>query len=130
MNFKTGFAPLDNMIKNLGRVWRDVGRLIQEVFQGDFSGALEVGKRLLGNLVDYAHFGGYPDTANPDPRAIQRYRLGRAMGRPAQSAASTVFSTAWWPRRDRPYGVVECVHGYRLERYLGYPHYDRIRARR
>ena len=52
-SINTGFAPLDDMLHSLGKVWTDWGRLIQEVFQGDFAGALDVGKRLLGHFVDY-----------------------------------------------------------------------------
>lgn len=52
-NFTTGFAPLDRMIRNLGILMTDFGRLIQEVFQGDFGGALAVGRRLLGNFADF-----------------------------------------------------------------------------
>jgi hypothetical protein len=50
---KTGFKPLDNVLKNAGRVWTNFGRLIQEIFQGDLRGALEVGKRLLRSFADY-----------------------------------------------------------------------------
>ena len=50
---KTGFDPLDRMLHSLGKTWVDFGRLIQEVFQGDWSGALEVGKRLLGHFTDF-----------------------------------------------------------------------------
>ena len=43
----TGFAPLDKLIHGLGGLWISFGRLIQEVFQGDFRGALAVGERML-----------------------------------------------------------------------------------
>jgi TP901 family phage tail tape measure protein len=52
-SIKTGFKPLDTVLTNLGKVWTDFGRLIQEVFQGDINGALEVGKRLLRHFADY-----------------------------------------------------------------------------
>jgi hypothetical protein len=50
---KTGFKPLDNVLKNAGRVWTNFGRLIQEIFQGDLRGALAVGQRLLRAFADY-----------------------------------------------------------------------------
>jgi phage-related protein len=50
---QTGFAPLDAMIRELANVWTGFGRLIQEIFQGDFRGALDVGKRLI---IDFAQY--------------------------------------------------------------------------
>ncbi|HEY7119310.1 MAG TPA: hypothetical protein VH475_22155, partial [Tepidisphaeraceae bacterium] len=50
----TGFRPLDRLVHTLGSLWIDFGRLIQEVFQGDFSGALTVGERILGRFKDVA----------------------------------------------------------------------------
>jgi hypothetical protein len=43
----TGFAPLDKLIHGIGGLWISFGRIIQEVFQGDFKGALVVGERFL-----------------------------------------------------------------------------------
>jgi TP901 family phage tail tape measure protein len=53
-SINTGFKPLDNLLHSLGAVATDFGRIIQEVFQGDFAGALAVGERLLGHLGDVA----------------------------------------------------------------------------
>jgi TP901 family phage tail tape measure protein len=49
---ETGIEPVDNILHNLGSTFTTVGRLIQEVFQGDFSGASEVLDRLRDNLLD------------------------------------------------------------------------------
>jgi len=49
----TGFKPLDDVLHNLGKAWTDFGRLIQEIFQGDFKGALDVSERLLRHFGDY-----------------------------------------------------------------------------
>lgn len=50
----TGFAPLDRVIHLAGSLFTDFGRLVQEVFQGDFRGALAVAERMVGHLVDFA----------------------------------------------------------------------------
>jgi TP901 family phage tail tape measure protein len=50
----TGFKPLDKLLQNTGKLFTDFGRLIQEVFQGDFQGALAVGERMLGHFGDQA----------------------------------------------------------------------------
>lgn len=51
-SIKTGFKPLDNFLSAIGSALIDIGRLIQEVFQGDFRGAITVARRLLGNLIN------------------------------------------------------------------------------
>jgi TP901 family phage tail tape measure protein len=50
----TGFKPLDKLLQNTGKLFTDFGRIIQEVFQGDFAGALAVGERMLGHFGDQA----------------------------------------------------------------------------
>jgi phage-related protein len=49
---KTGFAPLDQFLHTIGKLFTDLGRLVQEVFQGDWKGALTVAERLFFHLVD------------------------------------------------------------------------------
>ena len=49
-NVTTGFAPLDRVIQNTGKLFTDMGRIVQEVFQGDWDGAMEVGRRALRHL--------------------------------------------------------------------------------
>jgi TP901 family phage tail tape measure protein len=44
---QTGFEPLDHVLRLLGQHWIDLGRIIQEVFQGDWHGAMVVGERML-----------------------------------------------------------------------------------
>lgn len=48
---ETGFAPLDNVLHTVGKLATDWGRLIQEIGQGDLSGALDVAGRM------FTHFG-------------------------------------------------------------------------
>jgi hypothetical protein len=49
---ETGFAPLDRVFRELGNLVTGFGRLIQEVFQGDWGGALDVAQGMLGNFRD------------------------------------------------------------------------------
>lgn len=49
---ETGFKPLDRVFSELGNIITGFGRLIQEVFQGDFAGALDVARGMLGNFLD------------------------------------------------------------------------------
>ena len=49
---ETGFAPIDRLLTNIGNMFTDFGRIIQELFQGDFSGALEVFKRAIGRIPE------------------------------------------------------------------------------
>ena len=46
----TGFKPLDDVLHTAGKLFVDFGRLVQEVFQGDLSGALDVAGRMFGHL--------------------------------------------------------------------------------
>jgi hypothetical protein len=50
---ETGFEPVDRVFKLAGGTIVDFGRIIQEVFQGDFSGALDVLQR-IGDRVKTA----------------------------------------------------------------------------
>lgn len=50
-SFRTGVPAIDRVLHELGRVFVDVGRIVQEVFQGDWSGALKVGERLLKHFL-------------------------------------------------------------------------------
>lgn len=49
---ETGFEPLDSLLTNVGSMFTDFGRIIQEVFQGDFSGAFDVFKRAIGRIPE------------------------------------------------------------------------------
>lgn len=49
---ETGFAPLDGLLSSVGALFNDFGRLIQEIFQGDFSGAIDVFQRLIGRIPE------------------------------------------------------------------------------
>ena len=51
---QTGFKPLDDVLHTIGKLATDWGRLIQEVFQGDLSGALDVAGRMFGHFGDLA----------------------------------------------------------------------------
>ena len=56
---QTPFGSVNKLLGNLGDIATDSGRLVQELFQGDWAGALTVGKRLLGDFVDlFKDFGG------------------------------------------------------------------------
>lgn len=48
----TGFAPLDSLLTNVGNMFTDFGRIIQEIFQGDFSGAIEVFERAIKRVPE------------------------------------------------------------------------------
>jgi hypothetical protein len=47
-----GFEPLNRVLDDIGNTFTDLGRIFQEVFQGDFSGALEVFKRMIGRVPE------------------------------------------------------------------------------
>jgi len=49
---QTGFKPLDDVLHTAGKLFTDFGRLVQEIFQGDLSGALDVAERMFGHLGD------------------------------------------------------------------------------
>jgi len=51
---ETGFAPLDNVLHTVGKLATDWGRLIQEIGQGDLSGALDVAGRMFTHFGDLA----------------------------------------------------------------------------
>lgn len=52
-SIKTGIPQVDAVFRELANVWTGFGRLIQEIFQGDWAGALKVGKKLLLDFVQY-----------------------------------------------------------------------------
>jgi len=49
---ETPWGSVNTLLDGTGDVLNDIGRLAQEVFAGDFAGALTVGKRLLGDTID------------------------------------------------------------------------------
>lgn len=49
---KTGFEPLDNLIHAIGKVFTDVGLLIQHIFQGEWSKAFDSAKDLLFDFIN------------------------------------------------------------------------------
>lgn len=52
-SIKTGIPQVDAVFRELANVWTGFGRLIQEIMQGDWDGALKVGKKLLLDFVQY-----------------------------------------------------------------------------
>lgn len=56
-SINTGFAPLDKVLHDIGKLFTDFGRLVQEVFQGDWRGALAVGERLLRHFWEFVQEG-------------------------------------------------------------------------
>jgi len=49
-NISTGFAPLDSVIHRFGGILVSLGRLFQEIFQGDFDGALKVARHVIDQI--------------------------------------------------------------------------------
>lgn len=49
---ETGFEPIDRLLTDVGNMFTDFGRIVQELFQGDFSGAFNVFKRAIERLPE------------------------------------------------------------------------------